>query len=134
MKTFTEILKENTIDQPHMNYNSYIGYASISFRSKKYNDDVNRGPNYILNEKGDTWFRSREGNSKGYGLCIRSVKVTGRKAETFGNFKVYKANMDWLNNQDEEIKAEPIWIVVHENFDLDDVLNYIKKNSHKWVP
>ncbi len=114
----------------------YLGYAAIAFRDKAKPDAS--AYEYILNGTGDGWFRKVEGNAKGYGLCIIQVKVKSKKGQHYGpKYIVYKAMMKYIpsdKEEEEDAEVHPIWIFVHNDFELEDVLSYIQQNSNKWRP
>jgi len=112
-------------------YPYLCGAASIEFRHKApYTNSI-----YILNGMGDGWFRATEYIAKGYGLAIVSIKVTSTKPTIFHHTRVYKAKMSYIPPHFEEVKdAEDafIYIHVHNDYTIEDVLNYINSNSKKW--
>lgn len=122
-------------------YPCSIGYAAIQFRNEAH-DSVN-WPNgcrswYVLNGLDDGWFRCNDGYiAHGYGLAINSFKVTSHKSEIFGAGRVYKAKMEYTmeytNNREEEDSAL-VWLFVHEDTTLEDVLKYIEENKANWYP
>lgn len=123
-----------------LNYNkskqdrSCIGYASIAFRTEEsYQTSCYKS--FILNSKNDGWFRKDEGIADGFGLCINEFKITSHKPVTMGAFNVYKCKInytDWA--YDSEIQNDFFWLYVHENFDLEEIINYINENKESWYP
>lgn len=114
----------------------YIGYASILFRE---NNDPNtdlssrHGFPYVLNSKNDGWFRKTEGIAQGYGLCINSIKITSRKPQLMGKFICYKAQIDYTSHE-ETPASDKFWVLVHQQFDIQEVLQYIEDNKKNWYP
>jgi hypothetical protein len=111
-----------------------IGYAAISFRN---NERWPKGwSQYALNSTGDGWFRKTDEPGKGYGLCIVDMKVRSKKSEFYGKYLLYKAVMKYIqsDHDGDQEESAPVWIFVSQEFELDDVLKYIKQNSKKWRP
>jgi hypothetical protein len=113
------------------------GYVFIEFRNDYHGN--NKKPTfintYILNSQDDGWFRRTEGKLKGYGLAINELKLTSTAPKQIGSFKAYCAKMKYISFNDEnEIEEEFIWLVVHDRFDIVDVLEHIKENVDLWYP
>lgn len=89
--------------------------------------------NYKLNGKCDGWFRKIEGLANGYGLAINSIKITSRTPLLVGNFLTYKAVIQYTAN-DETPATDKFWVFVEKSFDIEEVLEYIQENQHKWFP
>ena len=112
-----------------------IGYVSLTFRQDNTPiRDVNCGNPFILNNHDDTWFRRTEGISKGYGLCIKNVKVTANAPKTMGDFNCYKVKVDYIGWNSENLLSEFMWLTIHEDFSLNSVLEYIDKHKENWIP
>lgn len=116
----------------------YAGYVFIVFREGSKDVHLGTGGEYTLNGKGDTWFRKLEDHpagTKGYGLAITEFKITSRNPEVRGNFNVYKATIKYIPISDENsTDTATIFLWVHKNFELKDVLSYIDQNKHSWRP
>ncbi len=125
--------KVTFLDYKHSrSHGSSMGYVGINFRDKPKPDSMTM---FSLNSFSDGWFRSDTGNAKGYGLAIMSVKVTSKNHIPFGKHFAYKATMTHIpsDKEDEADKEKAsIWLFVHQSFELDDVLQYIRQNSSKW--
>lgn len=117
---------------------TYLGWSSIAFRdSKAANRPSNVGPFYVLGGGNDSWFRSTEGNSKGYGLAIIQLSVASKTPVDFGDFNAYKAKMRYIPSGKEAPKDavnEAIWLLVHKSKTLEEVLKHIEKHSSEWRP
>ena len=112
----------------------YIGYVSLSFRYSN-NPMKDMYENFILNSYDDTWFRRVNGDTKGYGLAIQEIKVTSKNTVTMGDYICYKVkinHIDWYD--DEYIKMDYMWLMIHKDWDLEEVMCYIKNNMSKWKP
>jgi len=114
----------------------YLGAAAISLtRDMKY-------PEFILNGANkDGWFRRTEGNSKGYGLMVRDIKVTSKTSDvdSKSSYNRYKVKIAYLPS--EHYAEDPAnyetsagWVWVHKDYTLDEVLAYINKEKSNWVP
>lgn len=114
----------------------YLGYASISFRDNTPNMNSHRA--FVLNSKGDGWFRrdDKDSVSDGYGLVINEIKVTTRTNPiVMGNYNVYKCVITYVDwSWEAEEKKDFFWIYIHKNFDLSEILDYIEENKENWYP
>lgn len=110
----------------------YIGYAAISFRIQNPSDDSFLA--FVLNSEYDGWFRRVAGNSKGHGLCIKNLKISGKNPSVMGDFLVYKCKIDYIDSNDETKITDLFWLYVHKKFDIEDILEYIEENKHNWRP
>jgi hypothetical protein len=137
MVNFREYLSESKLANvdPHKlkaQTGLYLGAAAISLTR-----DVSI-PEFILNGTGDGWFRRIEGNSKGYGLAIRSIKLTSKKDTLSGentNYSRYLVKVAYVDfNDDEKMETANGWLWVYNNFTLEEVLKYIDEHKAKWVP
>ena len=115
-----------------------IGYVLFTFGAKRPID-----ADYILNLKGDGWFRRPEDKkAPGYGLAIRDIQINKNnphKDFIDSNFNVYKCKVTFLPaSEDEDNRAKydrgTGWLWVHKKFDVDEVEKYIKYNMNKWQP
>ena len=139
---FTNMLNFYEGRYVHKYCNSFV---AIGFRTDKINYDINKD-NFILNSKYDGWFRKAEGIANGHGLCINSIKITNRNkhyhngeptwvGEHIGDFKCYKAEIQYTNNDFEpKEETDKFWVIVHKKFDIKDVLEYIEQNKENWYP
>jgi hypothetical protein len=127
----------NILNQPSINAkDTYLGFASIQFRNKTL-DTINK-PNwirgtYVLNIKGDGWFRGEDGISKDYGLCITHIEITGRNYFNMSQGKAIKAQIEYLNFSEKHDKAD-IWLFIHNDTTIEEVIAYINDNKKHWVP
>lgn len=112
----------------------YLGYAAISFRTTNFQSDSLLP--FVLNSKGDGWFRRTEGNSDGYGLAINDFQITTRSEPiTMGHYKVYKCKINFTDwSQEYKNETDFFWLYVHENFELEEILAYIEENKKDWYP
>ncbi len=110
-----------------------IGNAAIAFRfdNNPAGSFYHRYP-YILNSKGDGWFRKDSGLGDGYGLVIRSIRVTSRKPIEHLDGTFHKAIIDYTDVSGRD-QREPFWLYVSKHFTLEEVLNYIESNKSKWI-
>lgn len=117
-----------------VNAGHYAGYASISYR-------INIDPAYdihtpfVLNSCGDGWFRKDKhaGVTAGCGLCINSIKITGRIHKHLGKYTALKCIIDFTD-YNEEPATDKFWLFVHDDYTVEEVLQYIEDNKDKWVP
>lgn len=99
---------------------------------------------WVLNLKGDTWFRKEGGPGAGYGLTLREFKI-GKKSLT--EFKgeyihnVYRATIKYIPSEytgesdpEQHVTTEQGLLWVIKSVDVGDVMKYIKSNMKKWVP
>lgn len=107
----------------------YLGVAAINFRND--NPNVDSWNSFILNSMNDGWFRRIEGNSKGYGLQIQSLKITGKIPIEWPCYYVYKGKIKYLDFSN-EIKFGKVWVFLDKNFNPNDLINYIDQNKCKW--
>lgn len=114
-----------------VNEKYYLGYCAISFRDQSPNGNSHR--TFVLNSKGDGWFRRTSGPGDGYGLCINDLKITSSKPNKMGDFNVYKCVINYINWNEEEAR-DFFWLYVHKNFELEEILEYIEENKHNWRP
>lgn len=123
-------------DPPNAAYPSYIGWSAFFYRaSNDPSRDINKGLVYVLNGTGDGWFRATEGNGKGYGLALVSIKVTSRNPVRWENdSSVYKCIVKHIDSNTEEEVTDNMWLYVSDELGLDEVLSHIKKNSSSWRP
>ena len=116
--------------------NFYAGYVFIKFREGNKHDAVKS--EYTLNGKGDSWFRKLEDHpwgTKGFGLAIKSFKITSRTPQVHGHFNVYKGSITYIPNDDEDVtETGSIWLWVHKDYELQDVLDYVNKHKGSWKP
>jgi hypothetical protein len=89
----------------------------------------------------DGWFRKKEGQAKGYGLMIRSVSTGTKPVEITPHFKVYRATMSYLPTEtpmDTDRDDVGVWekdkfyVIVHNNYTIQEVKKYIENNMSKW--
>lgn len=114
---------------------SYIGFVSLWFRDTNNPSFDLMGNSFILNSFNDTWFRCTEGNAKGYGLSITEFKVTGRTSLLMGNFNCYKVKVSYRDWYEEDlIREEFMWLAIHRDFEIEDVLGYINLHKDNWKP
>jgi len=126
---FTEILNEVNSDfstllkYPVQNTSSWLGNAAIDYRSNQQMFNA-----YVLNSKGDGWFRKTEGISKGYGLALKNIKVTQKEGKIFGDYLQYKVKLTYIDDNTEKETTDMGYLVINtKNTTLDEVLNYISK-------
>lgn len=111
----------------------YLGYASLSFRTTNFQSDIHKA--FVLNSKGDGWFRKDNGIADGYGLCINRIKITSKTVRDIGAYLVYKCKIEYTGNDDEQTpETDLFWLYVHKNFEVEEILEYIKENKDKWYP
>ena len=112
-----------------------LGYAALSFRSGSainWHKSV-----YVLGGGGDSWFRKTQSPAKGYGLMIRDFVARGKNVNFDGPYQVFKVTVTYATydfNEGDGLEKESMWLFVHNDFTKEEVLYYILKNKHKWVP
>jgi hypothetical protein len=94
---------------------------------------------YILDIKRDGWFRKSEGVAKGYGIMLRSIKLSGSKTKTWGTGSLLPILLTYLpHTADEEdlklYEKSKGFLYVHNSVEAQDVIDYINANKSKWVP
>jgi hypothetical protein len=94
---------------------------------------------YILDIKRDGWFRKSEGVAKGYGIMLRSIKLSGSKTKTWGTGSLLPILLTYLpHTADEEdlklYEKSKGFLYVHNSVETQDVIDYINANKSKWVP
>lgn len=95
---------------------------------------------FILNAlEADGWFRKKEGPATGYGLMIRSIKVTSIKPEAIGDYWRYKVKITSLPSSAYEddkalYESDLSYLYIHNSYWLSDVLGHIESNKEKWKP
>jgi hypothetical protein len=122
--------------QAELKYNRYCsGYVFIAYREEDEPASyaINKY-NYKLNSKCDGWFRKIGGVSNGYGLAINSIKITSRQPQLIGDFLTYKCTIQHIDCDTEEAITDKFWLFVHRHFNVEEVLDYIEQNQHKWYP
>lgn len=125
----------------------------IMFRdNKKPTTQWAAGASYYWNAKGDGWFRSMEGNSKGYGLIFKNIKLTTRNPFNWdgsikyqpglsSNLSIYKASFEYVPNEytnysdwDKRYEKSDIWLIIPDDVDPVDAINTFMKDQKKWTP
>lgn len=119
------------------NHSGYLGAGAIQFRNEA--QDSVKYPNgahswYVLNGLGNGWFRCNDGYiAHGYGLAINKLQPTSNRPEAYGCGKIYKAKMDYTTHAGEPDSAL-VWLFIHDDTTLADVLKYIEANKDGWYP
>ena len=109
----------------------YWGYAAIEYRETPYKE-------FILNQGClDGWFR-REKDFLGIslGLCLKSLKITGKRPIRRGNHLMYKC-IAQIRDYDSDYnyigdKSEKMNLFVHDETSLKNILRYIDENNNNW--
>lgn len=135
IKTVLEALnKQDILDFTQaQNSGSTIGFVAIDYREANDPREFFYGFPYVLNSKGDGWFRKFEGQGNGYGLALKSIKITSTKPIEKGSFKLYKASIEFEDHYEDSIEKGKFWVAIHKQFTLDEVLGYIEKHKHEWT-
>ena len=111
------------------------GYVSIEFKSGNNTKYPLFNVSYVLNGTGDGWFRRIEGIGKGMGLAITDLKLTSPKPLVVGDFNAYNVKITYISHNDEDVKESGLaWLLVHNRFDIEQVLRFIQKKEGTWVP
>lgn len=141
----TELLKFDKRNNSPIYIQRFVFKAAcIQFRygNSKRRPDFFKGM-YQLNVENDGWFRiwSKDpvSTGKGYGLAIRDIRTTTRAMELIDGYNVFQVKVQFLpssEDQDDPALYETglAWLYVHENFTIDEVLDYIKRHKDSWVP
>ena len=117
-------------------YPCCIGFAAIQYRNEACQNTKLASmvrSFYVLNGRCDSWFRVNDKYSpaNGYGICLRTIKITGRNPINYGSGMLYKAAITYINDHEQDDSA-PIWLFVHNKTTLEDVLAYIEENKNNW--
>lgn len=115
-----------------------LGKCAIQYRNefnKNFDKPVNLGVWFACNSFNDSWFRNCDTfrNGYGYGLKIKSIKITGRNKIEYGYGDVIKGQMIVENSISGEVEKEDIWIYLEEGIDEKELVEYVCENSHNWV-
>ena len=115
------------------------GVIGLEFAERKRPSIQGRavGLDYAL--KSDGWFRRISGAGKGYGLMIRSMTAGTKPVKTTEFFNVYRSTVTYLpdahynDDHPDKHKKAKMYVWVHRNYDISDVLGYVRSNLKKFV-
>jgi hypothetical protein len=109
-------------------------------------DRGDRGPYYVLEK--DKWFRAKEGNAMGYGIMLRSFKVTGSRPEMDQyhgqNYKKIKMTCKYLPSKfvdyDDDTPSNyentAGWLYIKNDLGIEpsDVVTFINSHMKEYTP
>lgn len=111
-----------------------LGFAAIYLTR----ENPNLLDPYILDAKRDGWFRKIEGKAKGYGLMVRSVKLSGRKTKEWASGSLTAVIVTFLpltqDTDDGVYEESKGYLYVHNSIDAHKVIDYINTHKSEWVP
>ena len=152
MKRFNQFISEASfessdlakIDPRTKGHTFSVGFAMLPMRA--FQNNTNRMAFMYNYDRKDGWFRKIEGVGEGYGLMLRSVKLSTKKMPIVwgnGSFSLYPVNTTYLPgeyDEDDPTKYVKAQMTMFINRDIDysakpeDVIAYCNKNKNNWIP
>ncbi len=112
----------------------YNGACALTYREPSDTEVDCSRTGFICNSTGDGWFRKDEGIAKGYGLAIKSMRVTASPKHWGSATMMVKVKVTHIDDRTEETVSSLFWLTYHNNVTLESITDYIFENSMNWRP